>query len=148
MAKNKLMGTILGAAALSLAAAAATSLAAPSGPTGTIDLKTSGTQQLSAPLGSTSYRYGGNVEFQTSVNGRTSGGTLYVSVVCLQGSNVVYQWSGDPAASYPLTDQAGDGLNWDGGAASCSGSLIYRVQKGKGFVFTTLDSVPFDVAGS
>ena len=108
--------------------------------TGTIAL--SSTSRLAAGA---EPRYGDNVRFDTTVNGRlASNSRVYVTVVCSQDGRVVYQWSADPGFTFPLQDQAG--LEWNGGAASCSATLIYRISKSREDVITWLDQTTFDVA--
>ena len=93
-------------------------------------------------------RYGTEVAFDTAVSGTMAPKSgLYVTVVCLQRGTVVYQYSGDPDVSYPLADQAGQGLEWDGGDADCSATLIYSERKGKSFDLTWLDIEEFHVFG-
>ena len=112
--------------------------AASSTPTGTIALG----QTAQAP------RYGGSVSFVTTVQGRPAAkSSLYVTVVCSQGSTLVYQWSAAPSFTFPLVDQAGQGLEWPGGAASCSATLVYKVPQGRGYSITWLDQVAFGVSG-
>jgi hypothetical protein len=107
--------------------------------TGTIAL--SSTSRLAAGAGP---RYGENVRFDTTVDGRlASNSKVYVTVVCSQDGRVVYQWSADPGFTFPLQDQAG--LEWNGGAAACSATLIYRIYK-KEDVITWLDQTAFDVS--
>ena len=107
--------------------------------TGSIELAS--TARLAAGAGP---RYGDAVRFDTTVDGRlASNSKVYVTVVCSQGGNVVYQWSADPGFTFPLQDQAG--LEWDGGAASCSATLIYRIYK-KEDVITWLDQAVFEVS--
>ena len=90
--------------------------------------------------------YGDTVRFATEVGGKVSShARIYVSLICRQGGTVVYQWSADPDFSFPLEDQVGQGLDWDGGPAECTGSLIYRVDKGRNLSITELDAVVFDV---
>jgi hypothetical protein len=111
--------------------------------TGTIDLSASVTASFAGPA------YGGDVSFLTSVSGKLSRHSrVYVTVVCLQEGNVVYQWSADPGFTFPLEDQAGQGLEWDGGDADCSATLVYREQKGKNTTIQFLDDTLFAVNGS
>jgi hypothetical protein len=92
-------------------------------------------------------RYGDVVGFQTSVTGRLAAkSTVYVNVVCLQGTTVVYQASAPQGESFSLADQAGQGLEWDGTAADCIGSLVYRVDTGKTATITYLAQDAFSVS--
>ena len=71
--------------------------------------------------------YGGEVGFATSIDGNlASQSRLYITLVCEQKGKIVYQWSADPDFDFPLVDQAGQGLEWDGADASCTATLIYR----------------------
>jgi hypothetical protein len=109
--------------------------------TGSIELA-SGSRVASD--GSTSPRYGQSVAFATTVEGRlASKSKVYVTVVCVQDGRVVYQWSADPGFTFPLQDQAG--LEWNGGGASCSATLIYRIDRREDII-TWLDQTSFDVA--
>ncbi len=113
--------------------------AAPAPPTGTIEI-------VSALAGPS---YGDTVNLTTTIDGKVSRNSrVYVTVICRQDV-VVYQWSkwnDSGEYSFPLRDQAGQGLDWDGGPASCEASLIYRVEKGRSAQLSTLDAVEFDVA--
>lgn len=130
-----------------------TAYAAPtrdSGPSGTIDLAaTSGSDPSIVAFGAVGPRYGDTVWFATSVNGKTAKGSMvYVSVVCNQDGTIVYQWSAAPDFGFPLVDQAGQGLEWDGTDASCRASLIYLVEKGRTVELTVLDQTIFAANGS
>lgn len=119
-------------------------MAAPASVTGSISLDTPEARTLSAP----SMSYGDTVHFATAVEGKTAKkARVYVSVFCTQGDTVVYQWSADADFGFPLADQQGQGLEWDGQAASCEAWLVYRVMKGKTAEITYLDQVSFDVSG-
>ena len=90
----------------------------PAGVSGSITLDTGGISTSAAPSTVPTLKYGGEAHFKATVQGRlASGSTIYVTVVCTQGSTVVYQWSADESFSFPLADQAGQGLEWDGNAA-------------------------------
>jgi hypothetical protein len=92
--------------------------------------------------------YGSEVSFDTEVSGTMAPKSdVYVTVVCVQNDTVVFQYSGGVDAAYPLADQAGQGLEWDGGDADCSATLIYSVRKGKSFDLTWLDVEEFHVVG-
>ena len=107
--------------------------------TGTIELGS--TARLTADAGP---RYGESVRFDTTVEGRlASNSKVYVTVVCLQDGRAVYQWSADPGFTFPLQDQAG--LEWNGGGASCSATLIYRIDRREDII-TWLDQTTFEVA--
>lgn len=96
-------------------------------------------------------RWGDTAVFETSVTGNPGPhDEIYVTVIALQNGKVVYQWSqhvnGSPL-SFPLEDQAGDGLNADVAyMAKGSASLLQRIPKGKGFTIRTLDTVTFWIA--
>ena len=118
--------------------------AAPQPPTGTIELGSS-----EARLATSSLSYGDDVGFTVTLDGKISKqARVYIAVVCLQCAEVVYQWSGDPGFTFPLIDQAGQGLDWDGGSADCTATLVHRVQKGKSAEITYLDYVNFWVNGT
>lgn len=108
--------------------------------TGSIELVSS------ESLRSTTPNYGSQVSFDTQVNGKMSRNSrLYVRLICRQGDNVVYQASANPDADFQLTDQPGQGLEWDGTSASCIAELIYKVDKGKGYDLNFLDNTLFEV---
>lgn len=141
---NPLVGAAAVAAAL-IVTLGSPSGATPSTLTGTIDVAGAGDGDRSAAV---ALAYGDSASFTTSVQGRLDPkGELLVRVLCWQGGSVVYQWSADPAFAFPLVDQAGQGLEWDGGAASCTGELIYRIA-GRRTVLQTLDQVGFEVAAA
>jgi hypothetical protein len=139
---------LIGAGALSLLAATPVFAAPPSGPTGMIELMNSpssaeSTEPLNASSELSGPTFGGVAEFHTEVYGKVSAkARVYVSVACEQGDNVVYQYSKSSSTddySFPLLDQAGQGLNWEnGGDADCEAWLIYRVEKGKRSEITVL----------
>lgn len=136
--------------ALALAATvvgASTTLAAKPAPlSGDIELAGSSARTL----GPTAMQYGGSASFMTSVSGNMAPkGYVYVRVVCSQDDWVVYQWSSrDVDFEFPLVDQAGDNLDWDGDAADCVGQLIYRVDGKRKTVIQLLDNTEFGVAGA
>ncbi len=135
------MTTFLLLAGLVLVLAAAPAFAAKGGNdkvgvTGSITLQSAA--RLAA--GTSGPSYGDTISFDTNVDGKLSPkATVYITVVCTQGDTVVYQYSGAPNSAFPLADQAGQGLEWDGGEADCSATLIYRVPKGKSYDITWLD---------
>jgi len=113
--------------------------------TGSIALHTDTARLAAAEAGP---RYGTEVMFDTAVSGTMAPKSgVYVTVVCMQEKTVVYQYSGEPDEAYPLADQAGQGLEWDGGDAECSATLIYSVRKGKSFDLTWLDVEEFQAIG-
>ena len=123
--------------------------ARPKNPQGTIELRTeiATLDELFAVIASgADASYGDTVEFETSVSGVSNRATVYITVVCKQGSTVVYQASAAPDASFELTDQAGDNLEWDGQSADCEAWLQHLVKKGKGYTVTNLDIDDFTVA--
>ena len=101
---------------------------------------------LAPTAGTPAFAYGSSVGFNTSVSGPIgSKDSVYVTVVCLQGGTVVYQWSASPSFAFPLVDQAGDGLSWNGQPATCSGSLVWKHVTGSSFTVTYLAQAPFAV---
>jgi hypothetical protein len=136
-------------AATTLGVTAAPAIAAPaSGPTGSIDVASAGVAARTAGA-STGLQYDGTVAFDTSVEGKISSkARVYVTVVCWQGDQIIFQYSADPDFAFPLTDQAGQGLEWNGGDADCEAWLLYRVEKGRSAEITMLDMVEFHVAGN
>ena len=122
---------VLGLAALAI------SSAAPAAVTGTLQLQTS----------DETLNYGDTISYTGSVSGKQApNSSVYITTVCSQNGKIVFQYSASFSNPIVLTDQTGDNLDWQGGAASCEAWLIYRVQKGKGFQYNTLDIVKFDVA--
>lgn len=146
------MGKILNTAILTTVSAAAvvsapTLAARPSGPSGSIAVATSGAGAVTAAA--TGVQYDGTVAFETTVDGKISKQErVYVTVVCWQGDDIVFQYSAAPDFRFPLTDQAGQGLEWDGGDATCEARLIHRVDKGRSTEISVLDTISFDVAGN
>jgi hypothetical protein len=110
-----------------------------------------GTIELDTPTGfaatsEESRSYGDSAHFLTTVEGKMGAKAyVYVTVVCLQGKTVVYQWSADPGFTFPLVDQDGQGLEWDGGDADCTGTLVYRDESGRTPTITFLDRTGFQV---
>jgi hypothetical protein len=106
-----------------------------------------GTIELSSPdrlAGDGWPRYGDAVGFATTVQGRlASNSRVYVTVVCLQDGRAVYQSSADPGSTFTLQDQPG--LEWNGGPASCSATLIYRIDRREDII-SWLDQTTFEVA--
>jgi hypothetical protein len=132
-------------AAASVAVVSTPAFAGSSGVTGTISL---GGANKTAATTSAWPAYGDTVGFATTVQGKASPkGNVYVTTVCLQGSTVVYQASGAAGSDFALSDQGGQGLDWNGGAANCIAVLVYRVDGGKGTsTITYLAQTTFDVA--
>lgn len=93
--------------------------------------------------------YGDDVKFITTFEGRLSSkARLYITVVFLQDADVVYQWSGDLDFEFPLQDQGGTNLTWDGAEADCIAALVYREKRGKQVDLQYLDEVEFIVHGA
>lgn len=147
MNRSEMRRLVLMAAVAVMVMASIPALAAkPSGVTGSIELMAAPTALAASDAGGADLAYGGYAEFDARVDGKmTNNSSVYVTVVCSQGSEVVYQWSAAADFAFPLHDQAGQGLEWDGGAADCSGSLIYKVDKGRKYTLTTLDTTTFSV---
>lgn len=102
----------------------------------------SGTVRLSVPQ---PLHYGESAEFRSTVHGAASESTSYITVACFQGEKLVYQRSAQQGVRFYLSDQYERDLEWDGGAASCSATLMYRtVGDGQVDVYI-LDAVSFDV---
>ena len=116
--------------------------AARSAVSGTIALH-SDPSTLSSPSG---VSYGDTVRFDTSVSGRMAAkGYLANSVVCLQDGHIVYLSSTvDLSAGFELVDGLGNGLEWDGGPASCLGTLVYLID-GRNPTIEYLDQTVFEV---
>ena len=113
--------------------------------TGTIDLMSSTAEKSST---STGPKYSEDALFAATVSGKISPkGSVYATVICWQGSTVVFQQSGDPSSAFHLADQSGQNLEWNGAAASCTADLIYRPDFSKSSK-QVLDSTAFDVAGA
>jgi hypothetical protein len=94
-------------------------------------------------------KYGNTVTFITTTAGKMNPkGYLYVRVICSQDNKVVYQ-SSSRNLKFPflLTDQTGDGLDWNGGPADCQADLIYSTNGNRNTVIQLLDSVKFPVSG-
>jgi hypothetical protein len=82
-------------------------------------------------LGTEALNYGDEVEFDVKTTPLKKG-FYYVNVVGIQGQIIVYQWSSrDLNFAFPLVDQAGQGLEWNGERASFIASLYHRVEHPK-----------------
>ena len=95
-------------------------------------------------------RYGGSVSFDVTVDGRLNGQAfLYTRLVCwTDPQNVVYQAASyDFAHSYPLTDQDGQGLDWqpDEVPATCQADLVYRVERPRNLIIEPVATTTFVV---
>jgi len=140
----------LGVGALAATAlTTSTTFAAPPGPSGTLQLASEATVARTSEGTTGTLTYGESADFVATVDGKVSKqARIYVRVLCRQGGAIVYQYSADPDHSFPLLDQAGQGLDWDGGAADCEASLIYRVEKGRSAELSILDTTEFAVDGT
>jgi hypothetical protein len=128
------------AALLILGAFAGPALAGKSIPTGDIELAGS-TERVA---GGNEIRYGEAVAFETVVEGRMGPKSrVYVTLVCAQDGQVVYEWSAGVDFSFPLVDQEGQGLDWDGAEAECTGALMYYEEGGKSPLIANLDQTEF-----
>ncbi len=115
----------------------------------------SGTISLEEPSGLSTLAfepwplYGDVVTFAINFDGTLSSKTrLFVTMFCKQDDVVVYQWSGDVDFAFPLINQDGPGLWWDGGDALCTASLMYREERGRKAELMILDNTSFEVWGS
>lgn len=135
-------------AAFALISLGSTADAARSDVSGTIELQSD--PELQSDLEARSYTsalsYGATARFDTSVSGRVAAKAyLYNNVVCVQDGTVVYQASNmDLSAGFVLVDQDGQNLVWDGGAAICYGTLVYRID-GRNPTVEFLDQTVFEV---
>lgn len=96
--------------------------------------------------------YGDSVSFVVNTTGKMPPkASVYITVVCTpenDSSKVVYQWSSrNLSFEFPLVDQSGDNLDWDGGPANCSGNLMYNTGGNRNYTISIMDSVEFPVAG-
>ena len=91
--------------------------------------------------------YGDTIYFVENDVVLTNKQRSYVTVVCYQDGVVVYQASnwGEELLGFTMEDLLGQGLEWPGGYADCSASLIIREKKGKSYVLNIVDSVDFAV---
>ena len=73
--------------------------------------------------------YGDTISYKTDLSGvTTQGSTLYVTTVCYQGDTMVFQKTLPEGESVYFYDQLDTGFEWDGTAAQCTASLVYREQ--------------------
>jgi len=143
---KKPLGVLLAVSGVALALGMGSAEAAKTASAVTGTIAVSSGAGLAPTAGTPSVAYGSSVGFNTSVSGSVgSKDSVYVTVVCVQGGSVVYQWSASPTFAFPLVDQAGDGLNWNGQPATCSGSLVWKHVTGNSFTVTYLAQAPFDV---
>jgi hypothetical protein len=91
------------------------------------------------------HRYEDTVSFRSTVQGATSGATTYVTVACFQDEKLVYQRSAQQGVSFYLYDQYERDLEWDGGTASCSATLMYRTAGAGKIDVYVLDALSFNV---
>ena len=134
--------TALAVVAFALTSLSSTAGAARTDVSGTIALQSDpATRSITSALS-----YGATARFDTSVSGRMAAKAyLYTNVVCLQGDTVVYQASNmDLSAGFTLVDQDGQNLVWDGRAAICHGTLVYRID-GRNPTIEYLDQTVFEV---
>jgi len=108
---------------------------APQGVTGTLKLLTK------EPI-----EYGSSVEFRSSARGVAGTAATYINTACFQKDRLVYQRSAQQGVSFLLRDQYERDLEWDGTAASCSATLLYRAPSDDVTVNVyVLDAVDFEV---
>jgi hypothetical protein len=88
--------------------------------------------------------YGDTASFTVTTADVPKQAEVYVTVVCKQADRVVYQSSVEP---FVLVDQPGQGLEWDGAAASGVARLTAREERGKKAILHTLDEIAFEVSG-
>lgn len=106
-------------------------------------LGVTGTLVLTSPADPT---YGNLLTFSLSLDDASSDtAQSYITVMCFQDKKLVYQVSAQPGVKFLLTDPVDPRLEWDGGAASCNASLIYRVPSGTRAELYMLDSISFEV---
>jgi hypothetical protein len=92
-------------------------------------------------------KYGTLVQFATTASGdMAKNAHTYIVTACFQDDKLVYQLAAKPGVKFLLTDMLDSNYDWDGGAASCNASLIYRVPKEAGADLYMLDSISFEVA--
>ncbi len=91
--------------------------------------------------------YGDTISYKSSVSGVYFGDVnTYITTVCFQGDEMVFQKSVLQGVSVHLYDQIGSSLDWDGKNASCSATLMYReVGKDDKVDVYIVDSMSFDV---
>ncbi len=110
-----------------------------------LDAVSSGTESA----GDQALYYGDNAGFVQRNVLLGSNERSYVTVICTQGNDVVYQasqWGADLVV-FTLADLGGQGLDWDpaAGPAACDASLIINEKRGKKVTITTVDQISFDV---
>jgi hypothetical protein len=107
----------------------------PKGIEGSLSIKNHGT-----------LHYGDTVSYKSKMSGvSVETGNTYITTVCFQGDNMVFQRSVQQGVPIHLYDQIIEGLDWDGGAASCSATLMYRTISGGSINVYVVDSISFDV---
>ncbi len=110
----------------------------PSGVEGSLSLKNKG-----------KLYYGDIVSYESNVSGVYFGDVnTYITTVCFQGDEMVFQKSVLQGVKVYLHNHAGSGLDWDEKEASCSATLMYReVSKNNKVDIYIIDSTSFDVFG-
>ena len=90
--------------------------------------------------------YGDRVVFEISVDGKLSKNSrVYVTVICAQAGEIVYQASNWSDYTFYMQDLEGQGLDWNGESADCSATLVYREEKGREAVLNYLATTEFFV---
>ena len=90
--------------------------------------------------------FGDTIEYRTTASGiYSTKSNTYVTTVCFQGENMVYQMSAQQGVDFYMYDQMGSALEWDGGDASCSATLMYREVTGDTINVYVVDSISFEV---
>jgi hypothetical protein len=103
-----------------------------------------GTITLKSP---SSPQYGNLVQFSSTATGDMARDAhTYIVTTCFQGDKLVYQLAAQPGVKFHLTDMLEPGYEWNGGAAECNASLIYRVPKDGRADLYMLNSTSFSVA--
>ncbi len=90
--------------------------------------------------------YGDTVSYKSRISGISlEKANAYITTVCFQGDRMVFQRSAQQGVSIHLYDQIVEGLDWDGGDASCSATLMYRTVAGGAINVYVVDSISFEV---
>jgi hypothetical protein len=91
-------------------------------------------------------RYSDSVTYKSNVSGKLpSNANVYITTVCFQGEDMVFQKSIQQKGSLYLQDESLSGFRWDGEDASCSATLMYRTEESD--IVYVVDSITYEVQG-
>jgi hypothetical protein len=91
-------------------------------------------------------QYGDSIAYKSSFEEAVGdGASAFITTVCFQDDEMVYQVSAEEDASVYLYDQREGRLEWDGKNASCTATLMYRTVSSDTVHVSLIDSLTFEV---